>query len=321
MATPRYNLVCLDATRFYHVVSRCVRRAFLCGIDRDTGRNFEHRRQWVVDRIRILAKTFAIDVASYAVMSNHLHLVLLVDPDRASAWSSEEVVERWERLYGTPDIIKMATDPNASRAVFNAAQKAIETRRKRLCDISWFMKCLNEFIARKANAEDKCTGAFWEGRFKSQALLDERALLSCMVYVDLNPIRAAMAETPEESEFTSIRQRVIGADGGGIPLLPLANEAGSESPVPIGLEDYAELVDWTGRVVVQGKRGAIAADLPPILERLRHSNESWAASMDLFRNAELKVLGPVLAIREFATRVSRKWFRGMADCRRALEPG
>jgi len=81
------------------------------------------------------------------------------------------------------------------------------------------------------------------------------------------------------------------------------------------------LVDWTGRVVVQGKRGAIASNLPPILERLRHSNESWSASMDLFRNAELKVLGPVLAIREFATRVSRKWFRGMADCRRALEPG
>jgi hypothetical protein len=187
MATRRYNLICLEATVFYHIVANgcpierrrffgkpktaprfslsCVRRAFLCGVDRDTGRNFEHRRQhrrrrhgglraceqealptcrsaWVVNRIRLLAETFAIDVVSYAVMSNHLHLVLRVDPDRASAWDSEEVIERWEELYGTPAIIEMAAAPNASRAVLHAARQAIETRRERLCDISCFMKCL-----------------------------------------------------------------------------------------------------------------------------------------------------------------------------------
>jgi len=67
---------------------------------------------------------------------------------------------------------------------------------------------LNEYISKRANIEDNCTGHFWESRFKSQALLDERALLTCMAYVDLNPIRACMAKTPETSEYTSIQERI-----------------------------------------------------------------------------------------------------------------
>jgi hypothetical protein len=80
--------------------------------------------------------------------------------------------------------------------------------RKRLCSLSWFMARLNLFIARAANKEDKVKKRFWESRFKCQALLDEAAIATCMVYVDLNPIRAGLAGTPEESDYTSIQERI-----------------------------------------------------------------------------------------------------------------
>ena len=168
-----------------------------------------------MDRVKQLSGVFAIDVAAYAVMSNHYHLVLRVDAERAQGWGRDEVLRRWTQLFDGPLLVQrlQAAQERGEDAGLDAATLAridewAETYRARLMDISWFMRVLNETIARQANAEDKVTGRFWEGRFKSQALLDEQAVLTAMTYVDLNPIRAAMAETPEESDHTSVAERV-----------------------------------------------------------------------------------------------------------------
>jgi len=209
MTLPRKSLISLSDTPFYHCVSRCVRRAFLCGIDHYSGQNYEHRRDWLETKLLATADIFAIKLCSYAVMHNHYHVVLHVRPDIVSDWTDLEVVTRWHRLFnGTLFSQRFANGDALLKAEHRVLKRDIKIWRSRLMDISWYMRIVNEAIARKANLEDKCTGRFWEGRFKSQALLDERALIACMAYVDLNPIRARLADTPEASEFTSLKKRI-----------------------------------------------------------------------------------------------------------------
>jgi len=180
--------------------------------------------------------------------------------------------------------------------------------RKRLCDLSWFMRCINEPIARMANAEDRCTGRFWEGRFKSQALLDERALLACMAYVDLNPIRAAMAKTPEQSDYTSIQERIEQPANGDLCTLDPKADHG----LPIYLKDYLELVEWGGREIRHNKRGYIPAHTPPILTRLKMNA---APVLDYLTKDDLPsfgAMGPVSLLKVYARSVGRKFIKGHA---------
>jgi REP element-mobilizing transposase RayT len=287
MPKPRKALVLLEETPYYHCVSRCVRRAFLCGVDVLTGKSYEHRRQWIVDRMKLLADIFAIDICSYAVLQNHYHVILHVDTQLVAEWSEQEVIERWERLFSLPVIVQryLAKEP-ITQAEHDAVSELLTKWRIRLHDISWFMRCLNEPIARQANKEDDCTGRYWEGRYKSQALLDEKALAACMAYVDLNPIRAGMAETPEQSEYTSIKERAhrfkqntCHSDKPDTPtgLLPFVGYPHQNMPkgLPFRLKDYLELIDWTGRVILENKQGYIPDHEPPILERLQVDPKHW----------------------------------------------
>jgi len=201
VAQPRYTQIDIEATPYYHCISRCVRRAFLCGRDRVTGQCFDHRKGWIVEKLAELTDVFAVQICAYAVLSNHFHLVLRVDSAGARAWSETEVVERYGRLFPGAAALWHELPPSV-------AADRVRLWRARLYDVSWFMRCLNESIARRANVEDDCKGRFWEGRFRSQALLDTAGLLTCMSYVDLNPIRANLAASLEDSDFTSIQQRL-----------------------------------------------------------------------------------------------------------------
>lgn len=210
MTRARYQQVSVEDTPYYHCISRCVRRAYLCGDDAVTGKNFDHRKQWLVSRIKYLAAQFSIDICAYAIMSNHYHLVLYVNQQQADAWNDEEVIKRWTQLFPrNASLIETLQKNKSALAAQKQLQLNVELWRQRLADISWFMRCINESIARQANREDECSGRFWEGRFKSQALLDEKALVTCMAYVDLNPVRAGISESLEASDFTSIQERLV----------------------------------------------------------------------------------------------------------------
>ncbi len=307
MPEPRYRQVSVEDTPYYHCISRCVRRAFLCGSDPLTGFNFEHRRQWIVDRIKRMCSVFAIDLCAYAIMHNHYHIVVRINPAHVDEWTDEEVAHRWMQIFSGPLLMhQYLANTDLSRAELKCIADLFKTWRARLADLSWFMRCINEPIARMANSEDHCTGSFWEGRFKSQALLDERALLACMAYVDLNPIRAAMATTPEQSDYTSVQERIEHPDSAG--LAPFSEYA--DDPLPFNLKDYLELVDWGGRQVKRCKRGYIPDSAPPILVRLQmHASPvlKYLAKDDL---PSLGALGSVSRLRAFAASVGRKFVKG-----------
>jgi len=209
MPSARYLVVDPAVGGTFHCISRCVRRAFLCGRDAFSGRNFEHRRGWVKARVEEITELFAVNVFAYTVMTNHLHLVLATAPERARAWSDAEVARRWLCLFPGPGG-KRGQPPNEA-AILALCQDVdrLAICRGRLGDVSWFMRCLSEPIARRANREDDCTGRFWEGRFKCKRLVDDGALLAAMVYVDLNAVRAKVATTPESSDFSSAQDRSL----------------------------------------------------------------------------------------------------------------
>jgi REP element-mobilizing transposase RayT len=163
MTSARKNLICLSDTPYYHVVARCVRRAWLCGVDEYAGRDYSHRKAWVLERLEQLSSIFTIEVCAYAVMSNHYHLVLHVDRSRALELTNEQVVARWTELFSAPPVVARWQKGEALQAESEFALRIIKRWRERLFDISWFMKCLNEHLARRANAEDTCNGRLWAG--------------------------------------------------------------------------------------------------------------------------------------------------------------
>jgi hypothetical protein len=336
MTRSRKELVSLSDTSWYHCVSRCVRKAFLCGVEKGSGGDYRHRRQWIVERMKFLSSIFAIDIACYAIMSNHYHLIVHIDKERAFSWSQDEVLLRWSKVSTVPLICAryISFRSEMSESELRRVGELVEDYRNRLYNLSWFMKFLNEYIAKRANQEDGVRGHFWEGRYKSQALLDERALLAAMVYVDLNPIRAGIATTPENSEFTSICDRIqtvkhvneLIAVNSGLDtednkcfLMPFDGTGSVSWAIPYVFEDYLELVDWTGRAVREDKRGFIDDRQPKILQRLGINGESFIEYAISF----LKEFGHAVAVPEhlvdLCVKRNQRYLKGMRASRKLFE--
>ena len=249
MTTPRRQLVDAEHPCDYHLVSRCVRRSWLCGVDWQTRRDYSHRRDWLVKRLDQLVPCFAVDLYAYSIMDNHFHLVLRYDPKARERWSDEEVAMRWVDAFppterGEPLLERKAE----ARELMLGDPARLARARLTLGSLSSFMKHLKQPVARRANLEDDCRGHFFEQRFYSGALLSEEALVAAMAYVDLNPVRAGIAARIEECRDTSIVDRLQRnsaealtayldpvmsglVDGGGSPFQPATAQG-----------DYVEMV-------------------------------------------------------------------------------
>jgi REP element-mobilizing transposase RayT len=331
----------VSVTRWYHCVTRCVRRAFLLNDG-----EFD-RRQWIENRTQELSGIFAISVGGFSVMDNHLHLLVRLDPDVATGWSDEEVVRRWGRLFPPRDKSREPLPVSNDWVKWRLQDvQWVAMARSRLVSLSWFMKCLKEPLSRLANRQDKTRGAFFEGRFKSVAILDEESLLATCAYIDLNPVAAGIAQVPEESPHTSIMNRVDHMKAQGRTGEPEAAEHGSvaRSSASPGLEEtiwlcpiedrrrldsrregmlesfalgsYLLLVDYTGRIFRDGK-ATLSAELAGILERLGTTAENWQARLEKLRTGRL--LGRFFAatrerLRETARRLGVHHLANLGGC-------
>lgn len=318
MTSPRHTIVPPGQPGVWHCYSRCVRRALLCGDDPLSGRSFEHRKQWLVDRIFELANLYAVAIHSYAIMGNHFHIVVQLDPPATAQWSDEDVARRWLALSTTSN-----SNFDSKLAALTHDHQRLETLRQRLGSLSWFMRHLKEPIARRANREDKCTGHFWEKRFDSKVLLDDCALLGTMVYVDLNPLRAGLVSTPELATYASASKRAKHLHQPQQPLQPLAASIRTQLP-DISTRSYLELLEWTARSLHPDKPGRIPPNAPPVLQRLAMRPAQWLAHVPATQHRYHRAVGRLDALLQYARRTNTKSLRGIGVAReieRTPEPG
>ncbi|WP_219909181.1 Mobile element protein [Photobacterium aquimaris] len=258
-------------------------------------------------------------------MSNHYHLVLKIDTEQQQKLTPKAVISRWLQLFnGHPIAVDFLKEGLVGAEKQQALSNLVTEWQQRLGSISWFMRCLNEEIARKANKEDQCKGAFWEGRFKSQALLDEKALLSCMMYVDLNPIRAGVTPSLEQSDFTSIQQRIREYQQpktsakqpplhkAHFELLPFvgAEHQAKTAAINFAFADYLELIDWTGRSIRNDKQGLIAPNQPKMLQQLGISADAWLEHSEQFMERYANVSGKWSRMCAFKQHAGGHWCKG-----------
>ncbi len=312
MTQARHLTVYHDRPGFYHCMTRCVRQAFLFDATGPCTRAHSDRRHWIEQRLFELCESFAVGLYAWAAMSNHCHVVILVDPLAPQEWSDEECAERWCRISQFPGR-NAAPDKRRRReqALLKDASRLLEIR-ARLGSLSWFMRFLNEGIARRANAEDGCTGHFWDGRFKSQNLLDDRAALAAMTYVDLNPVRAGMARTISDCAFTSLQWRLRQLDeresATRAPIGPIVGLIRKPAPT-LTTKDYLSLVAWTGQRQHPHHKGRLR-HWPNGLTPPGTESEWWHKAAGTLETAFASFVGTPNTLARMARRMGRRWLRG-----------
>ncbi len=349
MTMARAHLVDVSVTRWYHCVSRCVRRAFLLSEvppERSEDEPLD-RKEWIELRLKELANIFAVAVGGFSVMDNHLHVLVRLDPDVAAAWSDEEVVRRWGRLFPPRDKSRKPLPVSETWVEWRLKDaRWVASARERLQSLSWFMKCLKEPLSRLANRQDNARGAFFEERFKSVAILDDESLLATCAYIDLNPVAAGIVQVPEESPHTSITTRVEhvkaqdrtadvkAADHGTIAgsiasagleesiwLCPIEDRRNVDSSREgmiegFSLGNYLLLVDFTARLFRDGK-AVVSAEVTGIFNRLGSNADRWQARLEKLKGGRL--LGRFFAasrdrLREVAARLNVHHLANLSGC-------
>lgn len=221
--SPRSSRISPDEVTIAHVWSQTVQQMFLLGKDSLSGEDYSHRKDWVIDIMAHQSMFMAIDILRFAVMENHVHFLLRTRPDIVRGWSDQEVAwnylllcpkkKRRKKVDGKWQYETEEPSQKDIDAIVND-QKELKKIRRKLSSLSFWMQLLKQKVARRANSEVQrdgvCKGAFWKGRFEMTVINTREHLLTCSVYIDLNPFRAKMTDSLEGYSYTSIYMQLMG---------------------------------------------------------------------------------------------------------------
>lgn len=308
----RSSQICLHECRSYHVISRCTRQLHILGGD-DAQRN--DRKAMLLRQLERVATFTAVGVAGFAVMDNHVHLLLKVDSESAREWSPREVARRWLGLHPPRDGYRRRVDvedEHIEALLADPTLGLVASLREKLMSISQFMKEFKQEVTQAINVLEDTIGSVWAGRFKAGRVTDEAQLLTTLVYIDLNPFAAGLCDTPEAGHHTSLAARLRGkvdSEGNEIDAAPESRKppAASSTSTPaehsgwwmnvgggepgaahrgraimpdttLTFGAYLKLLDRTARLLRKGKR-ALARDFEPILARLTTTPAGLATTL------------------------------------------
>ncbi len=316
------NKIINNQTDIYHCISRCVRRAYLYGYDSVTGKNYDHRKLWIRERLQLLVKIFSIEVLQYAIMDNHTHTMLRIRSDELDKLSDWEVLQKWLLLYPKKFVTE---EPESEKAQYYIQlqlqdKNRMAELRSRLVSISWFMKSLNEYIARRANKEDDCKGRFWEGRFKSTQLVSESAILSCAIYIDLNPLKAGKANSPKKSIYTSAWERIASMKKSNIEntslwITPIETTNDRKGFLPITFQKYLTILDASTKLFEDKGKSKLPQRVETILEEAGIVSDRWHEILKDFGHNYTYLAGNELSLKAALGQHHKKWVKGMRFAR------
>ena len=303
----------------YFITTRTARRAFLTGYDPQTRRDTSHRKELIRLRIEVLASVFAVECCDHTVLDNHLHMILRNRPDVVAGWSDREVARRWLRLNHSE--LALRDEPKKEWVdALVADPRRLARARRALSSISEFMKQLKCAVAVMFNAEDGCSGCFWQGRFTCSRLENDAALLVCSLYINLNPIRAGIARGIEDAEYTSAHARIedaktrdksrpksgylasVHVDGDSYDGVKTKRRASNKGYLHVKFVEYLELLDAIIRRERAERDGCEVLEYPSILKRIGIGVAEWGHAVRLTSRRFTRELEIMVAMYEEARR-------------------
>jgi hypothetical protein len=224
-------------------------------------------------------------------------------PFRVNSWTDAQIVDKWIKLTPHKKSHPKAAELAKIRREIMLEDKArILVLRERLGSLSWFMRFLNEPIARRANKEDDCKGSFWESRFQSQRCLDENAILGAMVYVDLNPVRAGITDDITKAEHTSLAKRKKECNPSD--LMKPVNKDGDPLPFKLNLVDYIRLAEWT----IEAQRSVRPVNQTDIVV-FSITNEYWLGLYLPKPKRWQRAIGSIQSLKDYAEEIGQCWIK------------